>query len=301
MSEPQLHLYRDLTAPEKLYSIAIVWIPLIATLYAIFSGMLFSINLATLLLLIGCYSCTVLGITVGFHRLLTHHSFKTKRWVKIVLTCLGCMAYEGPPYFWIAAHRRHHKFTETASDPHSPVAMNKISLRSFYHAHMGWMSKHTIEDWHYYIADLLADRDLKIINKYYIPIALSGLIIPGIINGLMFMSWYHFIEGIIVCGLVRVCIQQHVTWSINSICHIWGKKNFITQDHSRNNWLFAILAYGEGWHNGHHAFPASAKHGLKKWQLDISYGFIFLLSLIGLVTEIKLPTQEQLHKKSIKK
>ncbi|WP_131795403.1 acyl-CoA desaturase [Fluoribacter gormanii] len=300
MKQTELHLYRGLTSSEKRYSRAIIWIPLVVTLYSITSGMLFDIGIGTLILFLICYSCTVLGITVGFHRLLTHHSFKAKRWVKIVFACFGCMAYEGPPFFWIAAHRRHHKYTDTEFDPHTPILTKKGGLYGFYHAHMGWMTHHTIENWRYYLGDLLRDRDLLFINKHYGLIALGGIIIPGIINGLLYMNWYSFWEGIIVCGFVRICFQQHVTWSINSICHIWGRKDFITQDNSKNNWLLAILAYGEGWHNGHHAFPSSAKHGIKKWQIDISYILIFLLSRIGLVQEIKLPTEEQIKQKSIK-
>ncbi|WP_392536935.1 acyl-CoA desaturase [Legionella sp. 227] len=295
----ELHLYRPLTSSEKWYSLAIVWIPVLVTIYSIASGILFHIHLGTLVLLLICYSCTVLGVTVGFHRLLTHHSFKANRWLKIVLTCFGCMAYEGTPFFWIAAHRRHHKYTETEFDPHSPIPENKKSLYGFYYAHMGWMPHHTLENWRYYIGDLLVDRDLRFINKHYTIIALSGLIIPGVINGLMYMDWYSFFEGIVVCGFFRVFFQQHVTWSINSICHLWGKKDFDTHDNSKNNWLFALLAYGEGWHNGHHAFPSSAKHGLKKWQLDISYSVIYFLSLIGLIKGIKLPTEEQIKQKSL--
>ncbi|KTD69398.1 MULTISPECIES: acyl-CoA desaturase [Legionella] len=300
MKQTELHLYRSLTNSEKLYSRAIIWLPLLVTVFSIASGMLFDIHLGTLILFLFCYSCTVFGVTVGFHRLLTHHSFKAKRWVKIVFACFGSMAYEGPPFFWIAAHRRHHKYTETEFDPHSPMSVKKGGLRGFYHAHMGWMPHHTIENWRYYLGDLLHDRDLLFINKYYAPIALSGIIIPGVINGLMYMSWYSLWEGIIICGFVRIFVQQHVTWSINSICHIWGKKDFNTQDNSKNNWLLAILAYGEGWHNGHHAFPSSAKHGLKKGQIDVSYLLIFLLLRMGLVQEIKLPTEEQIKQKSIK-
>lgn len=300
MNQPELHLYRDLTNSEKRYSQAIVWIPVLVTLFSIISGILFDISLGTLILFLLCYSATVLGVTVGFHRLLTHHSFKAKRAVKIVFACLGCMAYEGPPFFWIAAHRRHHKYTETEFDPHSPVSPKKGAWYSFYHAHMGWMSQHTLENWRFYLGDLLHDRDLRLINRYYALIALSGIIIPGLINGLMYMSWYAFWEGVIVCGFVRICFQQHVTWSINSVCHIWGRTDFKTQDNSKNNWILAFLAYGEGWHNGHHAFPSSAKHGLKKGQIDISYLLISLLARVGLVHAIKIPTDEQIKQKSLK-
>ncbi len=297
MKQIDLHLIRPLNTSERWYSMATIWIPILASLYALISGMLFHMHLSTFMLLIFCYSCTVFGVTIGFHRLLTHRSFKANRWLKIILVCFGCMAYEGPPFFWIAAHRRHHKYTDTEFDPHSPISCEKKSLIGFYHAHMGWMPSHILESWRYYLADLLADKDLLLINKHYSIIAFSGIFIPGMINGLLFMTWYHFFEGIIVCGLFRVCLQQQVTWSINSICHMWGKKDFITNDNSRNNWLCALLSYGEGWHNNHHAFPSSAKHGLTKGQIDFSYWLIYLFSLFGLVQQIKSPTQEQMQQK----
>lgn len=294
-----LHLYRKFYPRERLYSLLVIWVPLLATIYSVVSGMLFSIHLSTFILFIACYSATTLGITVGFHRLLTHRSFKTTRFVKIILVLLGCMAWEGSPFFWVAAHRRHHKYVETNFDPHSPHSENKTSFKHFYHAHMGWMTNHTLESWRYYIGDLLLNHDLRIINKYYASIALMGLLIPGVINGLIFMDWYHFYEGIMICGFVRICLFQQVSWSINSVCHLWGKLDFQTSDNSRNNRLFALLAFGEGWHNGHHAFPSSAKHGLKKWQLDISYCFIYCLSLIGLAKDIRLPTKEQINQKRL--
>ncbi|CDZ76615.1 Fatty acid desaturase [Legionella massiliensis] len=296
----KLYPYRGLNRSEIIYAEIIIWVPIIATIYSIISGMLFSIGTATLVLFLICYSCTVFGVTIGFHRLLTHHSFKSTRLLKIIFVCFGCMAFEGSPFFWVAAHRRHHKFTESEGDPHTPLINDKFSWFGFYHAHMGWMTTHIIESWRHYILDLLTDPDLKIINKHYSVIASLGLLIPAILNGLIYMSWYHFWEGLIVCGLVRVCLQQHVTWSINSVCHLWGKKDFDTKDQSRNNWLFAILAYGEGWHNGHHAFPSSAKHGLKKWQIDISFGLIKFLSWFGFIKEIKIPTQVQLDNKAKK-
>ena len=245
MKKIDLHLDRNLTNSEKRYTLAVIWIPILATFLSIISGMLFNIGFATLIILLVSYSLTVLGVTIGFHRLLTHRSFKANRWVKIVFTCLACMAFEGPPFFWVAAHRRHHKYTETEFDPHSPILSKKGAWRSFYHAHMGWMSQHTLESWRYYLGDLIQDRDLRLINKYYSLIALSGIFIPGIINALIYMTWYSFWEGVIVCGFVRVCFQQHVTWSINSICHIWGRTDFKTEDNSKNNWILAFLAFGE--------------------------------------------------------
>lgn len=293
MNEIDAHLERPLSTQERFYSLAIVYIPILVTIYCVFSGLLFSIHLGTLVLFLVCYTLTVLGVTIGFHRLLTHRSFKTHRIVKIIFVSLGCMAYEGSPFFWVAAHRRHHKFTDTLGDPHSPVS------DSFFHAHMGWMSTHTLETWLYYIRDLIVDKDLRLMNRYYFTIAFSGLLIPALINGLLYNSLYQFYVGFMVCGLVRVCIQQHVTWSINSVCHKWGKKHFETADQSRNNWFCAILSHGEGWHNGHHAFPQSARHGLKNGQVDISYYVIKSLEYAGLAKDIKLPTSEQIKAKDV--
>jgi stearoyl-CoA desaturase (Delta-9 desaturase) len=300
MAVGNIHIRRELTGAERTYSFLVILIPLIVTLGSIFSGMLFNIGIATLILFICCYSATVIGVTVGFHRLLTHRSFKSNRLTKIILVWLGCMSYEGPPLFWVAAHRRHHKYTEQEHDPHSPLKEGKFKWLGLLHAHIGWMLNHQVEDWNFYVKDLLEDKDIRLINRRYVAIAFAGLIIPGIINGLIYLSWYHFFEGIIICGFVRVFLQQNVTWAINSVCHVWGKKDFQTSDNSRNNWLFAILALGEGWHNGHHAFPSSAKHGLKKGQLDFSYGVIKLLSYLGVVWDIKKPNPIQLRSKGIK-
>lgn len=299
MKKDDLHIKRALSIREVFYSLVVVTLPIFATIYIIFSGMLTSIGLATFVILVISYSATVLGVTLGFHRLLTHRSFKAHRFLKIVLTILGCMSYEGPPFFWIASHRRHHKFTETEGDPHSPCEKNMRLIPGLFHGHMGWMMYHQLEDWKYYISELLQDKDLRLINKYYALIAFMGLIIPGAINGLIYMSWYHFYEGIMVCGLFRVFLQQHVTWSINSVCHVWGSRDFNTKDNSRNNVICALLAYGEGWHNGHHAFPGSAKHGLLKYQFDISYYVIIFLKNIGLVWDIKLPSHAQIAQKCL--
>ncbi|WP_058535384.1 acyl-CoA desaturase [Legionella saoudiensis] len=292
---------RELTKQEKRYGFLIIVVPFVITLYSIFSGALFHIRLFTLMLLVTCYCATVIGVTVGYHRLLTHRSFKANRIPKIILVCLGCMSYEGPPLFWVAVHRRHHKYTEQEADPHSPLINGKFSWRGVVHAHMSWMINHQLEDWNFYVRDLIKDKDIRIINRYYNIIALSGLLIPGIINGLFYLSWYHFFEGVIVCGFVRVFLQQHVTWAINSVCHVWGKQDFAGNDNSRNNWLFAILALGEGWHNGHHAFPFSAKHGLKKGQIDFSFMVIKALARLKMVSKIREPTSEQINEKLIKR
>lgn len=290
------HVQRALGVKEKAYGLAVIIVPFAISLYALISGMLFSISQGTLVILFISYCATVLGVTIGFHRLLTHRSFKTHRYVKIIFTCLGCMSLEGPPFFWIAAHRRHHKFTDINGDPHSPFESTKKSaLVRFFHAHIGWMLQHELEDWKYYLSELISDKDLRFINKHYLLIATIGLIIPGAINGLVYASWYHFYEGIIICGFFRVCLQQHVTWAINSVCHLWGKSDFKTNDNSKNNKLFAILALGEGWHNGHHAFPGSAKHGLLRFQFDITYMVIKALQMMGVAWDIKTPSTEQIE------
>lgn len=278
---------------------SVIFLPILISIYLLFSGYVFNISSFTLLLLIFFYCATVLGITVGFHRMMTHRSFKTNKYVKFLLLCFGCMAYEGPPSFWIGSHRKHHIEPESANDPHTPYVDDKVSIKSFFKSHIGWMFLLKEQDWKPYIGDLRRDKATRFCNRYYIYIAISGLFLPAIISGLYFMTWAGFLEGFLVAGIFRVFLMHQVTWSINSVCHTIGKQHFVSKDKSKNNMLFGILALGEGWHNGHHAFPRSAKHGLLWWQLDLSYIFILALSKIGLAYDINTPSKQAIRDKTI--
>ncbi len=226
-----------------------------------------------LLVLAIFYALTGLGITVGYHRLFTHRSFRTTRTVRALLAVFGSMAVEGPLLDWVATHRKHHQFSDHAGDPHSPHTDDapgwRGALRGLGHAHMGWMMRGKDKpNPRRYAKDLLADRDLCFISRTFPLWAVVGLALPfalglaltgTIVGGLTALLWG---------GAVRIFLLHHVTFSINSLCHFFGRRPFHTDDHSRNLAWLAPLAFGEAWHNNHHAFPTSARHGLSRWQVD---------------------------------
>ena len=253
-------------------------------------------------MLLGGYLVTALGITVGYHRLFTHKSFKTNRVVTAVLGVLGSMAVEGPILQWVATHRRHHQHTDRPDDPHTPNLHGAgigSWLRGMYHAHFGWFfspapGKEVMDR---YVPDLQADPLVRGLSDLFGFWAILGLIIPALVGFAVVHTWQGALMGFIWGGLLRIFLVHHVTWSVNSICHLWGSQPFKTHDYSRNNAIFGILALGEGWHNNHHAFPTSARHGLEWWQLDISYLVIRLLALLGLASDLKAPSPERVAAK----
>lgn len=246
-------------------------------------------------LLLGMYVATILGITVGFHRLFTHRAFETHRAVKAVLAVLGSMAVEGPLLTWVASHRRHHQHSDDVEDPHSPHAHGggrggvRGVLRGLWHAHVGWLFTPDPAGWRRYVGDLAQDRLLKRISDLFPLWVLIGLLLPALLGGVLTASWSGALFGFLWGGLARVFLVHHVTWSINSVCHLWGSRPFRSGDESRNNFLMGVLALGEGWHNNHHAFPTSARHGLRWWQIDVSYWVIRGLEVVGLARKVRVP------------
>lgn len=248
-------------------------------------------------LLLGMYVLTVLGITVGFHRLFTHHAFETNRAVQFVFAVLGSMAVQGPLLQWVALHRRHHQHSDEPQDPHSPhhqgTGLGGV-LHGLWHAHLGWMFAPKPPDLQRYVKDLRQSKLLLLVSQLFPLWVAVGLLIPAALGWLLVGSvsgaWTGFIWG----GLVRILFVHHVTWSINSVCHVWGQQPYASQDQSRNNALFGIFGLGEGWHNTHHAFPTSARHGLQWWQIDVSYWVIRTLELLRLAWNVKLPSRAAL-------
>ena len=221
-----------------------------------------------------------LGIGMGYHRLLTHRGYKTPKWVEYFLTFCGTLALEGGPIFWVATHRIHHQFTDKEGDPHSP-------RDGKWWSHMGWiitgqaMHQSTTE-LSPYVPDLRKDKFHVWISKWHwVPLTLLGIII------LLTMGWQAVLWGI----FLRTTIGLHATWLVNSATHIWGTQRFKTGDDSTNNFLIAILTFGEGWHNNHHAHPTSARHGLAWWEVDLNWYGIQTLRLLGLAKNIKLPRE----------
>ena len=219
------------------------------------------------------YALTGVGITVGYHRLFTHRSFKTTRSVRAVLAVLGSMAVEGPVVEWAATHRKHHRFSDHAGDPHSPHVGRapgwRGSLRGLAHAHVGWMFRgKDMANPRRYATDLLADRDLVFISRTFPLWVALGLASPFVLGVALTGTVTGGITAMLWGGLVRIFLLHHATFSINSLCHCFGRRPFATKDESRNLAWLAPLAFGESWHNNHHAFPTSAGHGLKRWQID---------------------------------
>ena len=246
-------------------------------------------------LLVGMYALSALGITVGFHRYFTHKSFETNAVVRFILAALGSMAVQGSVLRWVAQHRRHHQHSDTPADPHSPHHHGHGimgMLRGFWHAHIGWAFQPDVVGLDRYVTDLRKFVSIRIASALFPLWILLGLVVPAVLGGVITGTWGGALFGLIWGGLVRVFLVHHITWSVNSVCHLWGSQPYPDKDHSRNNLVFGVLALGEGWHNNHHAFPTSARHGLCWWQIDVSYYVIRALALVGLAWKVRVPTTE---------
>ena len=246
-------------------------------------------------LLLGMYLFTAIGITVGYHRYFTHKSFETNVAVRAVLGVLGSMAAEGPILKWAAMHRCHHQHSDTEADPHSPHCHGEgviAMLRGFWRAHVGWFFEPEPVNLGRYVPDLHADTVTRRVSNTFVFWVVLGLVVSAVLGGLLTQSWLGVLLGFIWGGLARIFLVHHITWSVNSVCHIWGTRPFRSHDHSRNNLIFGILALGEGWHNNHHAFPTSARHGLRWWEIDTSYLIIRGLEAVGLARRVRVPSHE---------
>jgi stearoyl-CoA desaturase (delta-9 desaturase) len=237
------------------------------------------------------YVATGLGITVGFHRLFTHRAFKCGKAVRATLAILGSAAIEGPVISWVADHRKHHAFSDQEGDPHSPHVDHgggvKGALKGLLHAHVGWLFIHTQRGLKSrYAPDLLADPVVRKISDTFLIWVLAGLAVPFVLGWLIGGTVAEGLTGVLWGGGVRMLVLHHATYSINSLCHFFGKQRFSTGDESRNlSWL-SVFTFGEAWHNNHHAFPTSARHGLKPWQFDPSAWVIWGLEKTGLAWDV---------------
>jgi stearoyl-CoA desaturase (delta-9 desaturase) len=240
------------------------------------------------------------GITVGYHRFFTHGSFKANRPLKIALAVAGGLAIEGPVLNWVADHRRHHKYSDKEGDPHSPWLYGddwKGLAKGLYWSHYGWLYASQATSAEKYCPDILADKDIRRVHKSFGLIVTATFLVPAALGGLLTMSWLGFFTALFWAGFVRVALVQHVTWSINSICHTFGNTPFASRDQSRNVWWLAIPSLGESWHNLHHADPTAARHGVLKGQIDISARAIWLFEKAGWARDVRWPTQERIAAK----
>jgi stearoyl-CoA desaturase (delta-9 desaturase) len=273
--------------------LAVLVVPPLATLWAARSSWAGESGPVEWGLAAAMYVVTILGVTVGFHRLLAHGAFKAAPAVRNVLTVMGSMALQGPVLYWVSNHRRHHRYSDVAGDPHSPNlhAGRWARLRGLWHAHVAWaLETQDIRDWTRFAPELAGDPAVFALNRHYFIWAGAGLLIPAFAGALLHGgtargAWLGLLWG----GLVRLFLAHHVTFSVNSFCHWYGGRDFPTDEGSRNQWAVGLLALGEGWHNNHHAFPSSARFGLTWRQIDVGFWLIRGLALVGLAHDVRVP------------
>jgi stearoyl-CoA desaturase (delta-9 desaturase) len=248
-----------------------------------------------LALLVGLYSVSILGVTIGFHRMLTHGALDAPAPVRIALAIAGSLAVEGSVIRWVADHRRHHMYTDRQGDPHSPHLVDgtglKATLLGLWHAHIGWFFVEETTRVERFAPDLLKDRGLRAVSALF-PLwtVVSFALAPAIALALTH-SIHAALTALVWGSLVRIFLLHHVTWSINSVCHFFGRRPYESDDHSTNNWVMSLVSFGEGWHNNHHAFPSSAFHGLEWWQ--VSGMVIRAIRALGLVRNVHSPSLKQ--------
>jgi stearoyl-CoA desaturase (Delta-9 desaturase) len=276
---------------EKSANLGAVVIPFAATIAAIVLLWKELVNPADLAIAATMYLVTAVGITVGYHRLLTHRSFQTSKAAEYAFAVLGSMAVQGPVISWVADHRKHHAHTDEEGDPHSPHVGHGEGVRGvlagLWHAHSGWlMSTQGRADWKRYAPDLYEDRGMRMIGRRFAALVFLSLAIPTLAGYLVSGTLVGAAAGLLWGGLVRIFFVHHVTWSVNSLCHFLGSRRFETDDRSTNVFWLSLPSLGESWHHNHHAFPRSAVHGLRRWELDPSALIISTMERLGLVWNV---------------
>lgn len=254
-----------------------------------------------LTLFLAFYLITCLGITMGYHRLFTHRSFEAPPAVRAVLAVAGSMAVQGSVIEWVATHRRHHAYADAYGDPHSPhlVADSGVrgALRGLWHAHIGWFLTPDRTNQDRWAPDLQADPVLRRVDRAFPALVAGSFALPPLLAFGLTGSWWVAASALLWASVVRIFLLHHVTWSINSICHFFGARPFATRDEATNNWPLSLLSFGESWHNNHHAFPTSARHGLLRGQLDVTYRVIRGLEWLRLARNVRLPSADMVAKK----
>jgi len=280
-------------------TVAIVAGPFAGLAAAVWLAWGHGVGLTDIWLAIALYLITGLGVTVGFHRLLTHRSFTAVPGLRIGLAVAGSMSFEGDVIGWVATHRRHHAFTDRPGDPHSPYRYGTspvAQLRGLAHAHMGWLMREDPTPRDRFAPDLLADHAMRRISAAFPALCVASLALPFAAGYAIGGTLRAGLLALIWAGLVRITLLQHVTWSVNSLCHVFGSRPFRTRKHDRatNLWPLALLSMGESWHNMHHSDPACARHGVDPGQVDMSAGLIRLFERLGWASAVRWPTHARL-------
>jgi stearoyl-CoA desaturase (delta-9 desaturase) len=287
-----------MTRLQRNGNIAAVIIPFLAFIVAIPLLWNTVVGPTDLAIFAGVYLATALSITVGFHRMLTHRAFETYRPVKYLIAALGSMAVQGPVIGWVADHRKHHAFTDEEGDPHSPHVDHGDGLfghlKGLWHAHVGWLwEKQGTAQKRKFARDLLEDPGMRFINRWFLAFVALSLLIPFGLGLAISGTLAGGLTALLWGGLVRIFLVHHVTWSINSICHFFGRRRFALEDKSTNVAWLALPSLGESWHHNHHAFPRSAEHGLRWWEVDVSGLIIRAMRRVGLAWNVVRITPER--------
>jgi stearoyl-CoA desaturase (delta-9 desaturase) len=285
------------TIVEQILVYVFILTPFLALIAAVTLAWGWGLSWLNVGLTAGFYVLTGAAVTVGFHRLFTHGSFKANRPLRIALAVAGTMAMQGVVTEWVADHRRHHAFSDRDGDPHSPWRYGTSVLalgKGFWHAHLGWIFFRGKTNVARFAPDLVADPDIRAVDRL-VPLWMAlSLSLPALIGGLATWSWWGALTAFFWASLVRISLLHHVTWSINSICHMIGGRPFVSRDKAANFWPLAILSFGESWHNSHHADPTCARHGVRPGQLDISARTIWVFERLGWVWDVRWPTPQRL-------
>jgi stearoyl-CoA desaturase (Delta-9 desaturase) len=293
-----LEAMHEMTRTEKAANLAGVVVPLAGLAAAVVLLWNRAVDAIDLALLASTYLITALGVTIGFHRLLTHRSFQTHKPIEYGMAILGSFAVQGSVLDWVADHRKHHAHTDEEGDPHSPHVGHGSGLKGLWHAHTGWLFETQGQaDWRRYARDLYEDPGMRWIGRRFPLWALLTLVVPALLGGLLHGSLEGALRGLVWGGLVRVFLVHHVTWSINSVCHFFGRRRFDVDDRSTNVAWLALPSLGEAWHHNHHAFPRSATHGLRWYELDPSGWIIRAMERLGWAWDVVRVTPERQREK----
>ena len=280
-----------MTALERRVNIAAVFLPFAVAAGAVWLMWGHWVGWSDAVVFAVMYLLSGFGVTVGFHRMLTHRAFQTHRLTRYVFAFMGMLSVQGPVIDWVADHRKHHAHTDVEGDPHSPHVGHGHgitgALKGLWHAHVGWLWRtHGEAGGRRYAKDLVEDPTMRALNRRFPLVVLVSLGAPALLGGLLTMSWKGALTGYIWGGFVRIFLQHHVTWSVNSVCHFFGRRRFDVEDQSTNVFWLALPSFGESWHHNHHAFPRSASHGLRWWEIDISAMLIRAMRRVGLAWDV---------------
>jgi stearoyl-CoA desaturase (delta-9 desaturase) len=297
---PEPMLSGEKTATQMVLVTVFAVVPLLALVAAVPVAWGWGLGWVDIGLAVFFYALTCLGVTIGFHRYFTHGAFKARRGLRIALAVVGSMAMQGPVINWVADHRRHHAYADKEGDPHSPWLFGTSAAalaKGFWHAHMGWMFQRERTNAQRFAPDLLADNDIRRIDRLFPVLTVVTLLAPAVLGGVLTVSWWGALTAFFWASLVRVAVLHHVTWSVNSICHLIGERPFESRDKAANFWPLAIASMGESWHNSHHADPTCARHGVQRGQIDISARIIWAFEKLGWATHVRWPRPERLARK----